>query len=340
MTTVRELAERIGGAVEGDPGRVVAGVCPLADIRKDCVTFLEKQRDAGTLEGKAPAAVICTRAAKVEGQTLIRSDNVKLSFALAVEFFHPYKKPPAGVHPAATVDPTAMVDPSAAVGPNCCVAAGAKIGAGTVLTANVFIGSGAVVGRDCLIYPGVNVLDHCEIGDRVILHSGVVIGADGFGYVWDGERHRKVPQAGRVVVEDEVEIGANSAVDRATLGITKIGRGTKIDNLVQVGHNVQVGEHCIICGCVGISGSAEIGNRAVLGGQVGVSDHVKIGDGAILGGKSGVTDDVPAGAFYSGFPARPHRETMKTLSALKKLPNIIEKLKSLDVETKKSDADG
>jgi len=328
MITVGELAEKIGGEVQGEHTRRVTGVCSLSDVERDCVTFLNSQRDAVLLEGKNPAAVICGRTMRVSGFTLIRADNPKLAFALAIDFFHPREKPAPGIHPSAVVDAGAFVDDSATVGPNCCVVRGAKIGAGTVLTANVYIGANAVVGRDCLLYPNVCLLERCEIGDNVVLHSGVVIGSDGFGFVRDGRKYIKVPQVGRVVIGDGVEIGANSVVDRATLGATLIGRGTKIDNLVQIGHNVEIGEDVIICGCVGISGSARIGDRVILGGQAGVSDHVKIGDDAILGARAGVVDNVPPGAFYSGFPARPHRENMKSISAVNRLPEIIKKLET------------
>ncbi|MFA6448416.1 MAG: UDP-3-O-(3-hydroxymyristoyl)glucosamine N-acyltransferase [bacterium] len=329
MITVNELAVRIGGEVEGDGAREVHGICALSEIQESCVTYLEKQRDEGMLEGAKPAAVICSRAVAIKGQTLIRAANPKLAFALALEMLYPPRKYAAGAHPSAVIESGAVVDSTASIGPNCYVGEGAHIGANAVLCANVVVVAGAAIGADCVLKPNVTVLESCELGERVILHSGVVIGADGFGYVQDQGINRKVPQVGRVVIEDDVEIGANSAVDRATLGATRIGRGTKIDNLVQVGHNVRIGEDCILCGSAGISGSCELGDRVVLGGQAGVSDHIKIGSGVMIGGKTGVIADIPAGAFYSGFPARPHRENMKMMSALKKLPDILEKLEEL-----------
>lgn len=334
--TIKELAERIGGEVEGDAGREALGVCSLDEIRDGCVVFIEKQKDdGGLLAGKDLSAVICSKTAQIEGQTLIRCANPKMAFALALGVFHPPHKPAPGVHPTAVVEEGAEVDPAASVGPNCFVGAGAKIGAGAVLRANVVVGPRAVVGKDCLLHPNVTVLDECVLGDRVILHSGVVIGADGFGFVEEGGRRTKVPQVGRVIVEDDVEIGANSAVDRATMGETRIGRGTKIDNLVQVGHNVHIGEDCVLCGEVGISGSCRIGSRVILGGQAGVSDHIKIGDNVLIGGKTGVIADIPSGVFYSGFPARPHRENMKMHALLKKLPEIISRLEQFIGEEKK-----
>jgi UDP-3-O-[3-hydroxymyristoyl] glucosamine N-acyltransferase len=321
--TVNELAELIGGEVKGDGGRAALGVCPLDDVREGFIVYLEKQKEACLLDGKEPAAVLCSPAAAIEGQTLIRCAKPKLAFALALEIFHPPRKHACGVHPSAVVEAGAEIDPTASIGPNCYVGEMAKIGSNTVLRANVALGPGAVVGNDCLFHPNAVVLNGCVIGDRVILHSGAVIGSDGFGFLEDRGKRKKIPQTGRVVIGDDVEIGANSAVDRATLGETRIGSGTKIDNLVQVGHNVHIGENCVLCGQVGIAGSCEIGSGVIFGGQAGVSDHVNIGDNALIGAQSGVICDVPAGLFFSGYPARPHRENMKTLSLMKKLPELV-----------------
>ncbi|HOO55759.1 MAG TPA: UDP-3-O-(3-hydroxymyristoyl)glucosamine N-acyltransferase [bacterium] len=330
MIELGEFAEKISGALEGDPGVQVHSVCSLDDIKEGCVVYIEKERDSVLLESRKPAAVICDEKTIIEGQNIIRTENPKLAFAKALEIFFPPEPVVAGIHESAVVAADAVVDPGAQVGPNCTVDSGAVIGSGTILRANVFVGKNAVVGSDCVLNPNVSVLDACEIGDRVILHSGVVIGADGFGYVLDGGKHRKVPQTGKVIIGPDVEIGANSTVDRATLGETVVGGGTKIDNLVQVGHNDRIGRNCILCGCVGLSGSCELGDGVVLAGQVGVSDHVKIGSGAIVGGKAGVISDIPEGKFYSGFPARPHRETIKTYSFLKKIPELMERLEAIE----------
>jgi UDP-3-O-[3-hydroxymyristoyl] glucosamine N-acyltransferase len=325
--TVGEIAKIIGGDAEGDAEREAFGVSPLDVAEEGSVVWLERRRDASLLDGKDPAAVICPPDVEVEGRTVIRAKNSKLAFAKAVELFNPYRKHEPGIHPSAVVSPEAVAHPTCAIGPNCCVEAGAAVGAGSVLRANVFLGLGAKVGEGCLLHPNVVVLDGCEIGNNVTLHSGVVIGADGFGYVRDESgNHYKVPQAGRVVIEDDVEIGANSAVDRATLGETRVGRGAKIDNLVQIGHNTRIGDRCVICGSVGVSGSVTVGPDTIMGGQAGISDHINIGAGAIIGGKAGVISDVPDGKFYSGFPARPHRENIKILSASEKLPELIKRV--------------
>ena len=329
--TLEQLGREIGADLEGDGACVVRGVCPLDDVRPDCVTFLEKTRDAAQLAQARPAAVICSRAADPPVPNKLRCDAPRLAFARALAVFHPAPAPARGIHIAAVVHEQAEVAPDAEVAPCAVVERGAHIGAGARIGAGCFVGQNARIGAGCVLHPRVTVLHDCELGERVILHSGVVIGADGFGYVPDDKgRQVKMPQVGRVVIEDDVEIGANSAVDRATLGETRIGAGTKIDNLVQVGHNCRIGRGVIICGSVGISGSVTIGHGAVLAGQAGISDHVTIGERAIIGGKAGVIDNVPPGKFYSGMPAVPHRSNMAALSKLQRLPELFDDMKQLN----------
>lgn len=326
-----DLAEKIGAELSGDAHAEASSIRALDDIKPGCVVYLEKQRDAWRLQG-APAAVICSRAAKITGHNLLVCERPKIAFARALRLFFPEVKPVPGIHPCAFAHPEADIDPSASVGPCAVVERGASIGAGTSVGACAFVGEGARIGADCILHPQASVLRGCILGDRVILHSGAVIGSDGFGYVMSEGRHMKVPQVGTVRVEDDVEIGANSAVDRATLGETRVGKGAKIDNLVQVGHNCDIGENVILCGQVGISGSCTIGAGAVLAGQVGVGDHTAVGAQSIIGGQSGVICNVPEGKFYSGMPAAPHRETMKMLSAQSRLPAMEAELKRLREE--------
>ena len=327
--TAGELAERIGAVVEGDAGVELYVIRRPEDAGVGALVYIEGPREAAKLEGRRFSAAIVSRTARVEGApALLRCENPKAAFAAALRIFYPPEVFEGGVHPTAVVEPGAVVYRTAAVGANCYVGAGALV-EGAVVWPNCYIGRNVKIGEKCVLHPGVAVLDRCELGKRVILHSGVVIGADGFGYVREEGMHIKVPQVGNVVLEDDVEIGANSAVDRATLGTTRVGRGTKIDNLVQVGHNVTIGSDCVICGSVGISGSVEIGDGVIMGGQVGVSDHVRIGDGCILGGRTAVIENVPARSFYSGFPARPHRRTMKIFSALDKLPDLLPAIERL-----------
>jgi len=225
---------------------------------------------------------------------------------------------------------TAIIDPSAAVGPLAVVDAGARIGARTRVHALAYVGLGAEIGEDSVIGPHVVVLERVRVGRRVILHPGVVLGADGFGYMRDGASYRKIPQVGTVVIEDDVEIGANATVDRATLGATIVRRGAKIDNLVQVAHNVEIGEHSVVAAQAGVAGSSRVGRDVVLGGQAGVADHVTIGDGAMLSAQAGVTQDVPAGAKLAGTWGRPALQARRIWIAQAELPEMVGRLKKLE----------
>ncbi|MEW5946153.1 MAG: UDP-3-O-(3-hydroxymyristoyl)glucosamine N-acyltransferase [bacterium] len=324
-----DLCRAVGGSLEGNGDVEIREACPLDECRDGCVTFVERRADAGKLTGRNAGAVICPNDLNLKGHNLVRAANPKLAFARALKVLYPPPEPQRGVHPSAHVHGTARLGENVSVGANSVIHPGAGIGNNTLIHPNVFIGENARIGADCVIHPTACVLRGCVLGDRVILHCGAVIGADGFGYAKDGERHSKIPQVGNVIIGNDVEIGAHSAVDRATLGATIIGDGTKIDNHVQIGHNVKIGKNCILCGQVGVAGSCEIGDGAVLAGQAGISDHVKIGARAIIGGQAGVISDVPDGAFYSGYPAAPHREAMRLLAALKRLPDIEKKLEAL-----------
>ena len=244
--------------------------------------------------------------------------------------FHPEPRAEPGVHPTACVAGGARVDRSASVGPLAVVEAEAVIGPRSRVGALSFVGRGAVLGEDVRLHPHVVIREDVRIGNRVIVHSGAVLGADGFGYAFDGQAHRKIPQVGGLRIEDDVEIGANTAIDRATLGETIVRRGTKIDNLVQIGHNCDVGEDVILVSQVGIAGSSRVGNRAMLAGQVGVADHVTIGAGAILTAKSGVPNDVPAGEVWSGIPSRPTSEQKRIWAGESQLPELIRRVRALE----------
>jgi UDP-3-O-[3-hydroxymyristoyl] glucosamine N-acyltransferase len=250
--------------------------------------------------------------------------------------FHADERPAPGVHPSAVVAPGAELEPSASVGPGAFVGRGARIGARSILQAAVRVLDEARIGEDCLLYSGVVVRERCIVGDRVILQPNCVVGSDGFGFAFDAEGdgdgpvHRKVPQAGIVRIEDDVEVGACTCIDRATLGETVIGRGTKIDNLVQIAHNVTIGPLSLIVAQVGIAGSTEIGTGVVLAGQVGVVGHLKIGDGARAGAQAGVTRDIPAGETYTGYPARPHADWLRSNAALQRLPELVKQVRALE----------
>lgn len=243
-----------------------------------------------------------------------------------------WPRPAAGIHPSAVIDPSASVDPSATVGPLCVLEAGAVVGPRTVLQAQVFLGRAARVGADCWFMPGAQVATQCVIGDRVRLHAGVVVGADGFGYEFQGGRHVKVPQVGIVEIQDDVEIGANSTFDRARFSRTVVGQGTKIDNLVQIGHNVVIGRHCIICAQVGISGSTTLEDYVVLGGQAGVAGHLTIGKGAKADGQTGINTTLAPGTFWKGSPCLPYQLEQRINVLRQRLPDLFRKVDALAIE--------
>ena len=247
-----------------------------------------------------------------------------------MEFLQPTVEPEPGIHPTAIVELDAHIGEGVTIREFCHIGHHAHIGNGVVLYPHVVIGDGAQIGDNSVLYPSVVINHHVNIGQRVRIHSGSVLGGDGFGYVMDGGKHRKVPQVGTVIIEDDVEIGANVCIDRATMGATRVGAGTKIDNLVQVAHNVQIGRNCILCGQVGLSGSVIIEDDAVLAGQAGLRDHVKIGKGATIGAQGGIMHDVKAGDFVTGSPGVPHKEFLRMEAAARKLPEALRSLRHLE----------
>jgi len=309
---------------------VVRGVAPLDVAGPDQVSFLTDRKYLRQAQASRAGALLVARDVADLSAALLQVDYPQQALIVLLGLFHPEPRAEPGVHPTACVAGGARVDRSASVGPLAVVEAEAVIGPRSRVGALSFVGRGAVLGEDVRLYPHVVVREDVRIGNRVIVHSGAVLGADGFGYAFDGQAHRKIPQVGGLRIEDDVEIGANTAIDRATLGETIVRRGTKIDNLVQIGHNCDVGEDVILISQVGIAGSSRVGNRAMLAGQVGVADHVTIGAGAILTAKSGVPNDVPAGEVWSGIPSRPTSEQKRIWAGESQLPELIRRVRALE----------
>lgn len=329
-TPVGELAKLVGGQVRGNADLLISGVAPLDRADSGDISFLANPKYRGQLETTRAGAVIVHPS--LEGavdRTQLLCANPYLAFTRILAFFHPVPDVPPGIHSAASIDPTALIAATATIGAGCVVGAGARIGSGSILHANVTVYPHAEIGANCLIHAGAVIRERCVIGDRVILQPNAVVGSDGFGFAPDGQRYEKIPQVGRVVVEDDVEIGACSCIDRGTLGDTRIRRGTKIDNQVQIGHNVQVGEDCILVAQVGISGSTEIGRHCTFGGQVGTAGHIKVGDFVTIAARGGVTNNVESNQVMAGLPLMPHREWLKMTMTMTHLPEMRRELQQL-----------
>ncbi|HKD12653.1 MAG TPA: UDP-3-O-(3-hydroxymyristoyl)glucosamine N-acyltransferase [Thermoanaerobaculia bacterium] len=330
--TLAEVAAAVGGSVVGDPGQVVAGVESLDRATPADLSWVADSGRARDVSASRAAALLVASPADACGRPCVVVANPTLAMAILLAIVRPERRPSPGISRRAHVHRSARMGSGVCVQAGATIEAGATIGAGTIIGAGAFVGEGAEIGRDCRLYPLAAVMERCRVGARCVLHPGAVIGADGFGYIWDGERHRKIPQVGIARLEDDVEVGANAAIDRATFGETVIGRGTKIDNLVQVGHNVQVGELSLLCGQAGIAGSSKLGRRVTLAGQVGVSDHVEIGDGAIVTGQGGIVRGgrIPAGAVVSGMPAAPHRDFLRRAAWIARLPELAHRVEQLE----------
>lgn len=328
---VSEVARWLGGKVEGDGDREITGVAGLEGAGPQDLTFAEDERALERAGRSRAGCILVPNGPPLAGQTTITVDHPKLAFIRVAETLRPPSPPAPGIHPTAVISPSARLAASACVGPCAVVEAGAVVGERTRLGAGVFLGEGVEVGSDSVLYPRVTVYPGARVGNRVILHAGVVVGSDGFGYVFAEGRHHKFPQLGGVIIEDDVEIGSNSTVDRGSLGTTRIGEGTKIDNLVQVAHNVTIGRHAVIAAQTGISGSVTIGDYVVLGGQVGVADHVRVGDRVVVGAQAGIPTGkaLHKATTYWGTPARPLAEFKKMYAHLSRLPALAEKVREL-----------
>lgn len=336
--TVRELAIEIGGEGEGDLDALISDVKPIGEAGPGEITFIANPRYAQEIERTRASCVVATRKlASRAGRTVIWHENPYLAFAKLIALFRP--PPPAprpGIHLSAVIAESARLGADVTVEAGAVIAARAEIGDRAVIGALSYVGEGAVVGAEARLYPRVVLYPGVRVGRRSILHSGAVIGADGFGYATDAEgRHHKVPQVGTVVIEDDVEVGANTTIDRAVLGETRIGRGTKIDNLVQVAHNVEVGPGSILVAQCGISGSTRLGAGVVIAAQAGLVGHIELGDRAVVGASAGVTKDVPPGQTVLGQPAIPIEEARRAYALIGRLPEIKKDVSGLEKRVEK-----
>jgi len=330
--TLGEASSLVGGRLEGDPGLPVTALVPVEDAGPEEMAFLAAKRYARHAQGSLAGSFLVTGAleAWAAGRPRVVVDDAHRALVLLLRRLHPEEARSGGVHPTAVLGHGVRLGPGVSVGPYAVVEEGAEVGAETRIGAHVVVGAGCRIGRSCTLHPHVVLYPRTVLGDRVIVHSGTVLGADGFGYTWFDGAHQRIPHVGRVVLENDVEIGANAAVDRGSIGDTMVGRGVKVDNLVQIAHNVRLGEDSLLAGMVGIAGSARIGRGVWMGGQSGVVNHLEVGDGARIAVATKVFRDVPARETVSGHPARPHREELRRQAQLARLPHLVERLEALE----------
>lgn len=328
--TAARIAKYIGGEVLGDASIKLTGFAPADSAQPGNLTFAENEHYFARAEESAASAILVDGAFTSTKKVLIRVPNARVAFAKVLPLFFPERVFAPGIHVSAIVSSSAQIDASATIGPLCVVGERASLGPKVVLEGGNHIGADCRLGEETHLFPKVTLYSGTQIGSRVRIHAGTVIGADGFGYVFDEGMHRKVPQVGNVIIHDDVEIGANVTIDRGALGSTIIGRGTKIDNLVQIGHNVVLGEHCLIVSLVGIAGSTRLGNYVTLAGQVGLAGHLKIGHRVTVAAQAGVMNDIPEGQKWIGSPARPDREQKRQWVAIERLPELLRRVSELE----------
>jgi UDP-3-O-[3-hydroxymyristoyl] glucosamine N-acyltransferase len=328
---VSEIAQLLSGSLQGEAALEIRGVAALESAGPDDLTYAEGARVLERAVTSRAGCILVAKGTVLAGKTTITVTNPKLAFIRATEVLFPPHAEPPGIHHTAVIAPSAHMAEEVTIGPHAVIESEASVGSGTRLGPGVFLGESSKVGSQCILHANVVVYPGAEIGNRVILHAGVVVGSDGFGYVFAEGRHHKFPQRGGVIIEDDVEIGSNSTVDRGSLSTTVIGRGTKIDNLVQIAHNVKIGRHCVIAAQTGISGSVQIGDYVAMSGQVGIGDHVRIEDGAVIGGQAGILPGkvIRRGLTVWGTPARPLDEFKRMYAQLTHLPNLMRKVKAL-----------
>ncbi len=332
--TLGEIAELVGGQVDGDARTRISGVSGIREARKGDITFVANDRYAPQIHETRASAVVVGERTPGNSKPMVRVRNPDQAFSKLVEVIGhacaTARRPAAGVHPSAVLGRKVSLGKGVSIGPCVVVEDGVSVGDGTVLYPHVYVGHNTAIGRDCLIYPNVSIREHTRIGDRVIIHSGAAIGCDGFGFSTVKGVHHKIPQVGIVQIDDDVEIGACVTIDRARFDKTWIGRGTKIDNLVQIAHNVVIGPHCVVTAQCGIAGSSRLGSNVTVAGPAGIAGHIEVGDNVVIAGRAGVTKDVPARQVVSGLPAQPHAQELKLQALVRRLPEAAQHLEDLE----------
>ena len=330
--TLGEIAKSIKGELVGNPDIVIKGISGIKEAKKGDITFLANSKYSSLAQNTKASAVIVGKSTDALPKPIIKIKDPSLAFAKVVGLLSPRDNInyPSGIHPAALISPKASLGKGVSIGAYAIIDDDVTIGDNTVIYGSCYISRGTKIGKNCLIYPQVSIRERTEIGDKVIIHSGTVIGSDGFGFATVRGMQKKIPQIGFVVIEDNVEIGANVTIDRARFDKTIIGKGTKIDNLVQIAHNVIVGENCTIVAQAGISGSTTLGKKVILAGQAGLVGHIYIGDGAVVAAQAGVTKSIPANTKVSGYPAKPHEEAKKVNACVQHLPQLYKRIKYLE----------
>ena len=334
LFTANQIAEQLQGRVVGDGSTQLTGFASADRARAGELTFAENATYFAAAEQSQASAILVAESFTSSSKVLIQVTNARVALARVLPLFFPPEDYTQGIHPSAVIADSAQIDPTAHIGPNCTIGARVKIGARSVLMGGNDLRADCQVGEDTCLFPNVVLYRQTQVGHRVTIHAGTVIGSDGFGYVFDQGRHRKVLQLGNVVIHDDVEIGANSAIDRGTLGSTVIGQGTKIDNLVHVAHNVVMGKHCMIMGQAGFAGSTQLGDYVVVASQTGIADHLKIGNQVVIGAKSGVMRDIADGGRMLGTPALPDKQAKRQIIAMQQLPEILHRMRELEKQVK------
>ena len=333
---ISEIAEMVDGTIVGDNSLLISGVAKIEDAVAGDISFISNPKYAKFIDTTAASAVFVGKDFPDTGITVIKSENPYFAFLTVLRKFHPPRKTvEAGIHPSAVIDESTQVGAEPSIGACVVVGKNCRIGDRVRLHPGVVIGDDVSIGSDTIIYPNVTVRENTTIGSKVIIHNGTVIGSDGFGFAREGQIYHKIPQVGTVIIEDNVEIGSNCTIDRATLGETRIKRGAKLDNLIQVAHNVVIGEDTVIAAQTGISGSTKIGKGVIIGGQVGFVGHIEIGDNTSIGAQSGVSKDLPPNSVYFGYPAKPIMQAKREEAGLRKLPDLIRKVSDIEKKLKK-----